>query len=470
MSAERLIEAAVSWGSRQIQKRVPYSATNPYLEGAFAPVKTETAATQLTVRGHIPEELRGILTRIGPNPMQVPNPAIYHWFTGDGMVHGIRLRDGVAQWYRSRWVGTDSVNRRLGRPRAPGLRHGISDTVNTNVIGHAGRMWALVEAGAVPVELDRELNTVRHGYFASDLSRAYTAHPHLDPRTGELHAICYDALSRNQVRHVVVDQQGLIVRDVAIPVRHGPMIHDCAITPGYVLIFDLPITFSFGALLKGATFPYRWNPRHPARVGLLPRSGDPAQLRWFEVEPCQIFHTANAYELDDGSVVVDAVVYQRVFDRSRQGLETSRTRLERWRFDAVRGRVDRKVFSDCPQEFPRCDERRTTQPYRYAYTIGIDVENIRAQPLYRHDLDTGRILRHDFGPHHVPSEAVFVPRAADGPEDDGWLLSYVYDADADRSSVVILNAQDLAGEPQAVIELPVRVPLTFHGSWIADPP
>ena len=468
MLTQRLIEAAVSWGSRQIQKRVPYSPTNPYLEGAFSPVKTETTATQLVVRGSIPQELQGILTRIGPNPVEVPNPAIYHWFTGDGMVHGVRLRNGVAEWYRSRWVGTDSINQRLGRPPLPGARHGVSDVVNTNVIGHAGGVWALVEAGAVPVELDRELNTVRHGYFSSELSRAYTAHPHRDSRTGELHAICYDSLSRSEARYVVVDAQGVVVRDVAIPVRHGPMIHDCAITARHVLIFDLPITFSFGALLHGATFPYRWNPRHPARVGLLPRTGNLAELRWLEVEPCQVFHTANAYELDDGSVVVDAVVYQRVFDKSRQGLETSQTRLERWRVDVARGRVERKVFSDCKQEFPRYDERRTTQPYRYAYTIGIDVEHIRAQPLYRHDLETGNVLRHDFGPHHVPSEAVFVPRAADGPEDDGWLLSYVYDTDRDRSSVVILNAQDFTGEPQAIIELPVRVPLTFHGNWIAD--
>lgn len=237
-------------------------------------------------------------------------------------------------------------------------------------------------------------------------------------------------------------------------------------TTNYVLIFDLPITFSFGALLRGATFPYRWNRRHPARVGVLPRTGNLAELRWFEVEPCQVFHTANAYELDDGSVVVDAVVYQTAFDRSHQGLETSQTCLERWRLDSAH--VERKVFSDAKQEFPRYDERRTAQPYRYAYTIGIDVERIGPQPLYRHDLETGRVLRHDLGPHQVPSEAVFVPRAANGAEEDGWLLSYAYDMETDRSSVVILNAQDFDGEPEAIIELPVRVPLTLHGNWIPD--
>jgi len=468
MLTERLIAGTVSWGSRQIQKRVPYSPANRYLEGPYAPVQSETTETRLPVRGQLPHELQGILTRIGPNPLQVPNPAIYHWFTGDGMVHGVRMSDGAAQWYRSRWVGTDSVNQRLGRPRVPGPRHGVSDVVNTNLIGHAGSLWALVEAGAVPVELDRELNTVRHSYFATALPRAYTAHPHRDPHTGELHAICYDSMSLSTVRYVVVDSHGFVSRDVAIPVRHGPMIHDCAITDKHVVIFDLPITFSFGALLHGATFPYAWNGRHPARVGLLPRTGNLDELRWFEVEPCQVFHTVNACELDDGSVTVDAVVYHRAFDRSRQGLETSQTRLERWRLDATSGGVERKVFSECKQEFPRCDERRVAQPYRYAYTIGIDVENTRPQPAYQHDLETGNVSRHDFGPHHVPSEAVFIPRTADAAEDDGWLASYVYDTDADRSSVVILNARDFAGEPQAVIDLPVRVPITFHGNWIAD--
>ena len=160
-----------------------------------------------------------------------------------------------------------------------------------------------------------------------------------------------------------------MARDVAIPVRHGPMIHDCAITTSYVLIFDLPITFSFRALLGGARLPYRWNSRHPARVGLLPRTGGASDVRWLELEPCYLFHAGNAYDVDDGGVVVDVVVYTTMFDRSRQGLETSATRLERWRLDP--GGIRRDVLSEEKQEFPRCDERRTSHPYR------------------RHDLHTG---------------------------------------------------------------------------------
>jgi carotenoid cleavage dioxygenase len=63
---------------------------------------------------------------------------------------------------------------------------------------------------------------------------------------------------------------------------------------------------------------------------------------------------------------------------------------------------------------------------------------------------------------------VFVPRDPTSAEDDGWLLTFVYDAGSDRSDLVVLNAGDFAGEPEAVVHLPVRVPHGFHASWIPD--
>jgi carotenoid cleavage dioxygenase len=461
------LERAVTWVARRAQKRVPHGTGNRYLAGAFRPVETEVTETALSVTGTLPPELNGLYARIGPNPTNVANPATHHWFLGDGMVHGVRLREGKALWYRNRWVGTDSVFKRLRRPLAPGPRHGTLDVVNTNIMGHAGGIWALVEASSLPVELDGELNTVRHGLFNSSAVRGFSAHPHLDPQTGELHAVCYEGRNPTRVEYVVFGPDGELRREVGIPVRHGPMIHDCAVTGSHAVILDLPVTFSMAALLRGEAMPYKWNEQHPARVGLLPRSGD--DVRWFDVEPCYAFHIANAYDRDDGGTVLDVVAYPRMFAASRQGPEGFRSTFERWSIDPGSTLVKRSVISDFPQEFPRCDERLTGQPYRYAYTTGLDVDVPGPQPLYRHDMTTGRIIRHDYGSHHVPSEAVFVPRHPEAAEDDGWLIAFLYDLRDDSSSLVVLDAGNLEGEAAATVHLPARVPLGFHANWIPDP-
>jgi carotenoid cleavage dioxygenase len=462
------MERAVGWVSRQAQKRVPYDPANPYLQGPFAPVHEEITETRLAVTGTLPRELNGIFARIGPNPVGVANPAVHHWFLGDGMVHGVRLRDGEALWYRNRWIGTDRAQARLGRPRAPGPRHGVDNAVNTNIIGHAGKIWALVEGGALPVALDNEFNTEAHGLFASPVKRAFSAHPHRDPHTGDLHALCYDALIHDRIAYVVIGADGTLLRDVPIPVSHGPMIHDCAITAAHLVILDLPVTFSMGALLRGQAFPYTWNEKHQARVGLLPRDAAAGAIRWFDIEPCYGFHIANAHDTEGGATVLDIVCYDRMFDRSRQGPESRTSHFERWTLDPASTSVKRAVHSDFRQEFPRIDERRTGKAYRYAYTVGLDVLKPQAEPLYRHDVTTGAILRHEFGRHQLPAEAVFVPRHAGAAEDDGWLLSFVYDLAADSSTLVILDAGNMDGEPAATIALPARVPLGFHGNWIAE--
>lgn len=471
MSSPSLRERTAAWLGQQLQKRVPYSDSNRYLEGMYAPVSQELTETRLRVTGQLPRELNGLYARIGPNPMHVANPGAYHWFTGDGMVHGVRLEDGQALWYRNRWIGSDSVRRQQGRGRLPGPRRGVGDAVNTNVFAHGGRIWAAVEAGTYPVELTGELDTLRHGLFDSQVSQSFTAHPHVDPATGEAHAICYDALKPKRITYMVVDKQCQVTKVLEIPVQHGPMIHDCAITRSQVIVLDLPVTFSVRHVFRGVGLPYSWNPKHQARVGLLPRNGRAEDIRWVPVDPCYVFHTCNAYDLDDGGVMLDVVVHERMFDRSRIGPEASGNQItfERWHIDPVRGMVKRTVVSTHNQEFPRCDERLSTQPYRYAYTVGFTDAN-DARSLMRHDLHTGHTLTHDHGAGRSTGEAVFVPRATQGAEDDGWLLSYVYDANTDRSDLVVVNAQDLSGPPQAIVHLPTRVPAGFHGNWMPDTP
>ena len=79
------------------------SLQNPYLTGVHTPMTEEITLEDLRVTGSIPAQLDGRFLRLGPNPMS-PNPDKYHWFSGDGMVHGVRLQSGRAIWYRNRWI------------------------------------------------------------------------------------------------------------------------------------------------------------------------------------------------------------------------------------------------------------------------------------------------------------------------------------------------------------------------------
>lgn len=439
--------------------------TRSFLDGNFAPVTEELTVTDLPVTGTLPPELTGRLLRIGPNPIAPPDPATYHWFLGTGMVHGLRLRDGRAEWYRNRYVRDADVAAARGEPLLPGERDGDS-LVNTHVIGHAGRTLALIEAGSRPVELSYDLDSVARCDFDGTLDGGLSAHTKLDPATGDLHAVTYH-WAWDHIRHVVIDRDGRVTRELAVPVAGGPMVHDCAITARHVLLFDLPVTFSLDEAMAGNRFPYRWNPAHPSRVGLLPRDGAAEDVRWYHAPECYVFHPLNAYDTEDGDAVVDLVRHPRMFDAVVNGPNEGASHLERWTLPAGGSAVRAQAHDDLPIEFPRHDERLTGRRHRYGYAAVVHPDFTHG-PMVKHDLDAGTREVHDFGPGRRTLEPVFVPRAADSAEDDGWLLAYVYDASTGLSDVVVLSAQDMGGDPVATVHLPARVPYGFHGSWAPD--
>ena len=438
---------------------------NRYLVGNYAPVADEVTSGDLRVTGSLPEALCGRYLRNGPNPLVAPEPSTYHWFTGDGMVHGIRIRDGRAEWYRNRYVRSAAVATALGEPVRPGPVHADMDFAsNTNVIGHAGRTFAIVEAGARPYELTYELDTVGPSDFGGTLPGGYTAHPKRDPASGELHAMSYFWGWGNVVQYTVTDVAGLVRKVVDVEVGGPVSIHDMSLTERFAVIYDLPVVFDVEAAMSGASFPYRWDPDYQARVGLLDRDGAAEDVSWFDVEPCYVFHPMNAYD-DGDQVVLDVVRHPRMFDSHRLGPDEGSPTLERWTLDLGAGKVLEERLDDRGQEFPRVDERLVGRRHRFGYT-GAFLEHDSA--LVKHDLDRRtsevRHLHSDGG----ASEAVFVPSKPDAAEDDGWVLSLVYDTDRDASDLLVLNATDFTGEPEAVVHLPQRVPFGFHGNWVPD--
>ena len=232
--------------------------SNPYLEGNFGPVHGEATDLELTVTGEIPQALDGRLLRIGPNPVAA-DPESHHWFLGNGMVHGLRLGEGRAQWYRRRFVRDDDVTRHMGwdavaGPVAPlGIGGGVA---NTNIIDIAGRTYAIVEAGSLPVELDDELETVGRADFDGTLPGGFSAHPKRDPDTGELHVAVYSP-AWEHIQYILVANDGRVRKTVDVPVAGRPMVHDCSITQNYFILLDMPVLFDMEAVASGAGFPYR---------------------------------------------------------------------------------------------------------------------------------------------------------------------------------------------------------------------
>jgi carotenoid cleavage dioxygenase len=432
--------------------------TPTWMKGNYAPVREETTVFELPVKGAIPPELRGLYARNGANPRE---GVTGHWFLGDGMVHGVSIRDGKAEWYRNRWVRTPCFSgQRLTVENALDIRCTVA---NTSVIMHANRILTLAE-NALPMEITRGFETVGFYDFGGALKTPFTAHPKICPLTGELHFFGYRVVPPFLTYHVA-DAEGKLLRSLEVPVKGPTMMHDFALTSGHVIFMELPVVFDFQRALN-ASIPFAWSETYGARLGVLPRGRGLEALRWVEVEPCYVYHVANAFETADGTIALDVARYESAW--RADGKRTS-ARLRRWRIPPGASKADEAQLDDQKIEFPRIDDRYTGRPHTVVYALANnrDLESGSFGGLLRYDLKSGETAYHDFGEGRTPSEFAFAPAPGAQGEDEGWLIGFVYDWARDASDLVIFDAQRF-GEPVAQIELPRRVPQGFHGAWIPD--
>ena len=442
---------------------------NPYLQGNFAPVLEERSDDhELPVTGVIPPDLGGRLLRNGPNPAVVPDDqSRYHWFSGDGMVHAISLAGGKAVGYRNRWVRTRALAAKVETTPPRGPAEPIDGGANVHVIRHAGVTLALVDSG-FPHALSPDLSGARIHDFDSALGSPMTAHPKVDPASGELVFFGSDVFGPPFLRYHVADAAGALVRTEEIDIPRATMIHDFGVTATRVVFLDLPVVFDLGLANEGRSIPYQWMPDAGARVGVMSRTDPASGVRWIGIDPVYVFHVLNAFD-DGDTVVLDVVRYDRAFDTlPGEPIASTLPALARWTIDLATDRVSERWIDDVPVEFPRIDGTVAGLPHRYGYCtlLAEQVELPAPRGLVKYDLARDESTRFELGAHRFPGEPVFV-RAPDGnAEDDGWILSVVYDATRDASDLVILDATAFAGPPVATVHLPARVPFGFHGSWV----
>lgn len=470
----------------------PFPRDNPFLQGYHGPVNTEADATNLPVTGAIPPALRGTLYRNGPNPQFAPRGP-YHWFSGDGMIHAFRIENGRVS-YRNRWVRTpkwelehaegEGLSGSFGDPRYSDERivRLASTVANTNIVSFAGRLLALEEQHK-PFALDPETLAPR-GYetFGDRLAGPFTAHPKLDPVTGEMVFFGYSADGWfSPVATVgVADRDGRVTRSERLGLPFASMIHDFAVTRRWIVLPVFPLTGSMQRAMTGGP-PYAWEPDKGTHIAFIPRHGPVSETRWLSASPCYVFHPMNHFEADDGSVVVDVMKYDvaPLFPRPDGTPATEHVpaaRLFRWTFDLTGDTVAMREaqVDDRVGEFPRFDERFCMAPYRHGWIVSANVADpvrgVRAQDALTHyDLATGRTTDWRGDPGDRVSEPVFVPRSADAEEGDGWVLCVIFRAAEMRSDLGIFEARDVGRGPIALAHLSSRVPAGFHGNWMSVP-
>ncbi|HEX3782068.1 MAG TPA: carotenoid oxygenase family protein [Pseudonocardiaceae bacterium] len=434
-----------------------------FMTGVYAPVADEISAVNLHVEGHIPAELSGRYFRNGPNPLPDTVPPI--WWQGQGMVHGIRLTEGRAEWYRNRWVRTLEAPPTLP-DGSPNLEVGAA---NTSIKHHAGQIMALVET-ALPYQLTPDLDTVGPLDFGGKLQTAMTAHPKVDPSTGEMHFFGY-AVTPPYATYHRLSAEGELVRSVPIELPEAIMMHDFAITANYIVWLDLPVVWNLAALERG--FP-NWSDTHQPRIGVMPQDGDSSDIRWYSVDPRYAWHVGNAYEDEVGRIVLQAVSgtaadwaqTTKVFE----GVPGGRVHghLYQWMLDPRSGRVSEGPLDDLATEFPTINDSHCGLSNRYVYSTTTPLLPTKHNRIVKHDSLTGFQQAHYLGADIVPGEAVFVPAQHGRSEDDGWLMAIVHDLTRPAASLLILDATAPTAPPVATVHLPRQVPYGYHGEWIPD--
>nr|WP_289010777.1 carotenoid oxygenase family protein [uncultured Candidatus Microthrix sp.] len=454
----------------------------PHLLGQYRPVHDEIDADRLEVIGELPPALVGTYVRNGPNPLLAPSGA-YHLFDGDAMLHGVRL-DGSGAAYRNRWVRSKGMlaEAEAGRPLFSGLAGFelppadvvanvgmMKNTANTHVISHAGRMLALMEASP-PTEIDPDsFATLGEFSFGGALSGPMTAHPKVDPATGNLCFFGYSPVPP-YLRYHVASPDGTLLSTTEIELPRPVMMHDFVITERHAVFFDLPAVFDLTALMEGRPFT-RWEPELGARVGVMNLDGT-GDVAWMEIDPCYVFHFLNASEGADG--VIDVVGCRSsalpVSFGDQAPADVSPT-LHRWRIDPAAGRVSDEQLDDRPGDFPRINDALTGRANRYGY-VGLVRDVVGGDATFAGvaawDLERSESTAWWCGPYEACGEAAFAPAPAGTSENDGWLTTFTTDLARDLSYLDIVDARDVAAGPVARVKLPRRVPFGFHGNWFAE--
>ena len=457
----------------------------------FAPVQEEVEVSELVPsQGRLPPGLNGVLYRNGPNPQYEPLDNLHHWFLGEGMVHAIHFSSGKVS-YVNKWVRTPQFleQEKLGGRIVPTsfeeIFSGVSDMSptlsGTNAVWHGDKLYAMDES-ILPMVLNSEtLESEGYTDFDGKYSGPVTAHPKIDPDSGDMIVFGYqvDGPGSNALALAYIGCDGKLKSYEKFNAPVCAMMHDFLTTEEYIVFPLCAATMNVERL--GANKPFiAWEPSVGNHIGIMERERGAASMRWFKGPASFVYHPMNGYAYEsDGKKIVVADVMQfnsaPLFpgEDGRYDLpwiEKGMAKLVRWTFDLSSSceSYNEEVLCYIEGEFPRIDERFTGKKYTYGFyvaRVGRYYKGCSFDTLVKVNVDTGKVQTWASAEDIGLMEPIFVPRAEDSDEADGWIIILGYNRARGASDILVFDANEIEVGPIASVELPVRIPYGFHGSW-----
>jgi carotenoid cleavage dioxygenase len=468
---------------------------NPYLHGPYTPVISEITAVDLkTVDGEVPQDLCGAYVRQGPNPVFAPK-GLYHWFDGDGMVHGLYLRDGRASYLR-KWtqtralhdeiensrvtlsgiMGPYDLSRIAGREASADNTEYCKDTANTTLNLYNGKLLAAWYNSGSVYNLDPlTLETRGEENFGGTLESTLNAHGKVDVRTGEYINYGYTDF-QPWLTYFVFGVDGRVRHTTRVDLPGPRLPHDTTITPNYTILHDFPLYHDVNVLRRTGHRVVQFHRDQPSRFGVIPRYGTQEQIRWFEFEPGYVLHMANAWE-DGDWVVMDGCfqpdpTIRRDPSEGQLGSMLAYLRykghLRRWRMNLRTGEKSEQQLDDLNVEFclPDMDLYGVKSRYSYHQLIPTDLQTLAFEGLVKYDHEKGTREIYPYPRGWFPSETTFAKREGGRDEDDGYCVTLATNIADYRGEAWIFDAKRITTGPITRIALPGRVPVGFHAAWI----
>ena len=472
----------------------------PAPKGFFSPIRFEADVFDCEVEGTIPADLNGAFYRVGGEWFYPPKFADDFPLSTDGYISMFRINNGTVD-FRGRWVKTPRFLNNLkarkqlyGKYRNPFTHDpGVQDTdrpylgtvANTAPLAHAGKLFAMKE-DAHPIEIDpNTLETIGAWDFDGQFkAQTFSAHPKIDPVNGDLICYGYEAtgLCTDDVWAYVFDASGKLKNEIRIKVPYVNAMHDIVVTQEHIIFPVWGYTTSMEQLRAGEVH-WKWDPGMPTYYGITSRNGDGSDVRWFKGPTSVVMHTING-RTEGNKVIIEAPISDGNFfpfvpsvDGSRFNPVAAQHTIRRLTFD-LDSRSDTYTVEILDPtdvvDLAKIDHRYLTQPYKYIYSTMHDPSQpfdearggsgVRAvNTFFRYDLSNGQWRKFFAGDTHNLQELSFIPRSANAPEGDGYLIGTASNYADMRTELLIVDA--MAMEEVARVYLPFRMTPQVHGFW-----